>query len=58
MIHRQYNHFTFNFFSNNIFSITMEEAKDVHSTLRKAAGIFHYVKVPMAIRDIDVVTSF
>ena len=27
------------------FSITMEEAKEVHSCLKKAAGIFHYVKV-------------
>ena len=26
-------------------SITMEEAKDIHTYLRKAAGIFHYVKV-------------
>lgn len=27
-----------------LFSISMEEAKDVHKSLRKAAGIFHFIQ--------------
>ena len=39
----------------SVHRVTMDEAKEVHTNLRNAAGIFKFVKVSiMALKNIDL----